>query len=907
MGTASAQQAQVSPTDILDHLQRLQVNGGSDGLRDGRLGSDPTLGGRQGTRGEMTATRQPTQPSSIELDYAKRIGKAVRQYGYDVFGADPGAAAVMGAIGDDYILGVGDEVVVTFRGQRNASVRARVDREGRVIIPELAPIAAGGRPLGAFRDELEAQAHATFLQTELFVSVGSVREISVLVAGEVTRPGLQRLSALSSVVDVLALAGGPKKTGSLRSVKLSRGNKVLNVDLYDLLLGQKGQADFRLQEGDRLTVPTLGPTVAVVGEVLRPGVYEIGRAGVTRQAALSLAGGALRGEGYRFLRYSTDARGQDRVDEVAANAKLSPGDILMVSRTTEARTKTVMVDGHVSVPGIRSTGTTPTLAAVLADPQILKDDAYLLFAVVQTTDPTTRVRSLRAVDPSRILGGKGDYALGDQDTVIFLGMDDVRYLSSADVQAVFSGRKPYFGRTAPDKAEQRTDELWPAETPTLPGAEIGEGQSLRSGSSSRNPGAALPGATVPGAANAASAAPRAGEPLNREAEVALSSCQGLRVLASLVATGNVTRFASGQFGGNAAGPNQGIANVQPCPRIYDRYPDLLPFVLDHVTNLEGEVRNPGSFPTLPDTVLPTLLGAAGGPTRQADTSQIEVSYYGHNQAASVRQTVSLAVGTQVRVGPGDSIRVAPTFNQAEQGVVLLQGEVRRPGSYSIRRGERMSELLQRAGGLTDQAYTVGTVFARESVRREEARLYEVTAREIEMALARQAVSSPEAIKEMAALKSMLGNIRQTQPVGRVVAEADPTTLQLRPELDSILEPGDRIFVPKRPNHILVTGEVLHAGAQQFKAGTPAAEYIEMAGGLRESADSSRIFVILPSGQAQSLSTSFWNYRDEFLPPGSTIVVPMDASPFSFWTAIKDLTQVMGQVAISAASLVVISR
>ncbi len=111
------------------------------------------------------------------------------------------------------------------------------------------------------------------------------------------------------------------------------------------------------------------------------------------------------------------------------------------------------------------------------------------------------------------------------------------------------------------------------------------------------------------------------------------------------------------------------------------------------------------------------------------------------------------------------------------------------------------------------------------------------------------------------------------PAGRVVVEADPTVLRVRPELDVVLEPGDRLFVPRRPHSVLVTGEVFRPGALRFVPGTRVDAYIRQAGGFRRSADRERVFVVYPDGVARRVSVEAWNYNPVHVPPGGRVVVP----------------------------------
>ena len=127
-------------------------------------------------------------------------------------GAGDGAGT--GAVADDYIMGSGDEVVVSLRGQENSDIRTTVDRNGRVVLPRLAPIAAAGRSFGRFRQDVDAMVRRAYVASTASVSIGRVRQISVMVSGEVNVPGQRLATGLSSAVDAILLSGGIRKSGS---------------------------------------------------------------------------------------------------------------------------------------------------------------------------------------------------------------------------------------------------------------------------------------------------------------------------------------------------------------------------------------------------------------------------------------------------------------------------------------------------------------------------------------------------------------------------------------------------------------------------------------------------------------------------------------------------------------------
>ncbi|MGI4876113.1 MAG: SLBB domain-containing protein, partial [Janthinobacterium lividum] len=229
-------------------------------------------------------------PSAIEREFRSRLADpTLRQFGYDLFQsasrATPGP--LTGAVSDSYVVGIGDELVVQFQGATNESRTVRVDREGRLIVGALAPIPAAGRTIGSVRRDLTAQTKRTLLGTEVYVSLGAVRAITVFVGGEVDRPGQYNLTSQADVGSALALAGGIRRSGSLRNVRIVRAGGGITVDLYGLI-GIGTPPASRLQDGDRIIVPVIGDTVAVAGAVARPGIYEV-RRGTSVGAVLDYA------------------------------------------------------------------------------------------------------------------------------------------------------------------------------------------------------------------------------------------------------------------------------------------------------------------------------------------------------------------------------------------------------------------------------------------------------------------------------------------------------------------------------------------------------------------------------------------------------------------------------------------
>jgi protein involved in polysaccharide export with SLBB domain len=266
----------------------------------------------------------------------------------------------------------------------------------------------------------------------------------------------------------------------------------------------------------------------------------------------------------------------------------------------------------------------------------------------------------------------------------------------------------------------------------------------------------------------------------------------------------------------------------------------------------------------------------------------------------------------VSLQPQDVIRLRSIFSDREGGQVSVSGQVRYPGAFNITRGERLSSLLERAGGLTDQAYPYGAVFTREraAIAEREGNIRQARSIDAQLStLATTPQAAQAANRDTLTFLTTLGQQVRNEPVlGRITMTADLALLRSRPELDIVLEPGDTLYIPVRPATVTVTGEVLNSGSFQYQNGLQLADYLNSAGGVTQSADRRRTFIILPDGTAQPVQSGWFSYSNvSLIPPGSTVVVPRDLSPFDLGLFLRDATQITSQLAVTAASVSVIGR
>ena len=969
---ATAGRAQQTGT-IQQQLLQLQSQGQLSGT--GVLNAQPSAPDNAMFNLPPPSTEAQLAVSRLEFIMSTRAGTQLTQFGYDGLGRRRAVSiSQAGAVQDNYILGIGDEIVVTLRGQENSEVRATVNNAGQVVLPRLNPISATGRTFGDFRADLEAAVRRAYVATTAFVSVSRVRQISVLMSGEVDLPGARVVPGLSTVVDAILLSGGVRKTGSLRNIQIQRGARTIVVDLYSILSSAAGNSGLmQLADGDRILVPPLGKTIAISGLVREPGIYELppGQSGMKAQALLALAGGTeVRGR-YRLSVLRVTANGNTQLTPLQDDSgTIEDSEILFAQLGADQTVNQATLSGNSALAGRFPIVEGSKLSDFLKAPGALPGAPYTLFGILARKDPRTLIRTLVAFTPVAVLNGTEDQPLRGDDLIRVLSVNEVRLLTDTvrlynqrQVAEQAAIRNPLAengpqqgGAAAPGQGQtsqfqlgansplsladmQRRDiaelatQVDPVTRQTITAqaqaqqANIAQEQlkvqlanpqyvytnPLLSGPFQNN-GLNAPGAgNLPGNQNAAIAAPAP----NGNTAANNPAGENTAPLPILPVTPPPPNFQI--INSNAGQPpdNREIANFAELAWLLgvDQLV-LVNFLSDHQAVLNGAVSGPGSYFIGPNVPLQDLVQAAGGTANWADESGVELISTAvdpqSGRSATSRTQLPLRQGmlADYIVHPRDQLRFNQVFIDTGLGAATVQGEVRFTGTYQITRGEHLSELLARAGGLTNTAYPYGTVFLRKSAAANERAGYLRAAQEIEeelvVAMTRIGNDKIDA-GSFAALQGFVGELRNTQAVGRVAISADPSVLATRPELDPLLEPGDVVYIPQRPSTISVLGQVMQPGSMPYRSGNKLSDYVEMAGGYSATSNASDTFVVMPDGSARKLGQSWFNFSPTDLPPGSTIVVPRDVTPLDTRQMIIDVTGIFSQLAVSAASLAVLSR
>lgn len=330
----------------------------------------------------------------------------------------------------------------------------------------------------------------------------------------------------------------------------------------------------------------------------------------------------------------------------------------------------------------------------------------------------------------------------------------------------------------------------------------------------------------------------------------------------------------------------------------------------------GRVTVPGQYPLSDNMTVSELLRAGGGLDEAAYGGEAELTRYEivdgeRRQTELIRvnlaDVVAGVASADVPLRPYDYLIVKEMPDWRERESVTIEGEVRFPGVYPVKRGETLREVVARAGGLTELAFAEGSVFTRRELREREQRQFAVMSERLQRELAllslEQAQSGIGASDAMAAGQQVLADLESTEAVGRLVINlqgvlaAEPGSIG-----DIVLKDGDRLVVPRMTQEVTVIGEVQYASSHLLQAGLDHHDYVARAGGTTRRADESRTFVIRADGSVAQTGSSAWFAGGAEVRPGDTIVVPINPHqmrPLTFWTSI---TQILYNIAIAVAAV-----
>ena len=691
---------------------------------------------QQDTTGLYAPTKKRAEVPYVKRDlivpgFERRTGdQRLQPFGYDIFQypASSFEPVINVSTPQSYILGPGDQVIISVWGETKLNLPLVVNRDGNILIPDVGPVSANGLSVQQFREKLLHRMSDVYsglknghegANTFLDVSIGKLRTIQVYVMGEVEHPGGYSLSSMSTAFHALYVSGGPTVSGTMRDVQVVRdGKTIASVDMYNYVLKGDKSKDIRLQDDDIVLVKPAGKRVALLGEVTHQAIFEM-------KDKESIGSLIAMGGGLRFDAY---------VDRVHIE-RIVPFDQRKLYKRN-------ILDVDIAFNSL-------TDLQKSSDP-VEDGDVVTIFKIANRVE--------NRVSITGTVNKPGNFQLLDG-----MHIKDLIYKADSLQLNSFPERALLF-RMLPDSQRKVI---------------------------SFNPQRALAGDT--------------------ENNLALLNEDSIIVYKE-------TEFR---------------------PR-------------DSVT-IAGDVRIPGVYLRHNNMSVTDLIILAGGLKEDAQKVGIEVSRVDTTVVGIYRKVIRVDLpeeywNTSEEQGfllkDKDIVFVPTNPRYSTKKIVQISGYALYPGTYAIRyEGEKLSELLRRAGGLREGAYLSGSVLLRK------ARNATVLFTNLTVDTVGVKVNNFDLI-----------------PIDFNNAVSDTASRD-----NVVMNPDDSVHIAFLEDVVYVRGEVFVPTPVLYKKGAGESYYVKQAGDFKDDADKGKVAVFLPGGK--KWEPSFFLFPDPDILPGSLVFVP----------------------------------
>ncbi|MCO7208945.1 SLBB domain-containing protein [Pseudoalteromonas sp. CnMc7-37] len=832
--------------------------------------------------GKKSSTDQIEQESTIqprleqekeqltdEERFAPKVDE-VKPFGYDLFAGEPTSfmPSENAAVPDTYLIGRGDTLNINFYGKESESYEVVVDREGRISIPNLSPVQVAGLTFAEVKELIKAKVEQEVIGIKAFVSVGKLRSIRVLVLGEAYKPGSYSVSSLTTVSHALFVSGGVSDIASLRNIQVKRAGKVVaNFDLYDLLINGDSSNDIILKPGDVVFIPSVGSQVAVEGLVKRPAIFEL-KKGETAAQLLKMAGG-LKPQAYA-KKAIVERFNNNNMKEVLSidfssnqiNYTPRDGDRIRFNPVSFQYQNSISLIGAVARPGHyqwhQGKHISDVLTSVRGDLLPQADLGYGL--LVREVNVAGDIQVFQFdIAQAIVKAAEHDLELKANDKLFVFSRYQEKQAEEtalANMALTEAQQEQQYKVKQWHQYQQREFEKYIGVTGSSAGLKSKE---------------------------------------DRTKSIADIAKHNLTDDEELLETKDYAVFSRFNLLKPIISKLKQQATVTMAMQLVE---------------INGHVTYPGVYPLTVNGEVNDLIAAAGGLLESAYTEQAEITRVMDGDASKVKhikfnlQAAMLGSnGENIALRSKDSINIFSIPNWQENVKVELKGEVKFPGVYTIRRGETLSNLLERAGGFSEFAAPNAAIFTREAIRKQEqqqlAKLSEDLRRDIASKSFENSVSSNSLSYDE--MNKLLNDLASVEAVGRLVIDL-PLIVEDKQRL--VLQNGDALYVPSKRDSISVIGEVNYATSHLFQQGITVDDYIDLSGGLKERAADERIYIIKANGSVKIPNTGSWFAVNDTntLEAGDTIVVPMNSDYMDNLTLWSTATQIVYQLGVAVAAI-----
>ncbi|WP_281630356.1 SLBB domain-containing protein [Vibrio sp. St2] len=798
---------------------------------------------------------------AVDEQKNKVVTSELPYFGYDVFSGSPLDFTPVEhlPVPHDYIIAPGDEVRIQLYGKSYSDLKLKIDREGKLNIPEYGPEYVAGQTFSELKNYVASLIQRKSIGVEAVISLSAMRTMQVFVTGDVKQPGAYNVNGLTTLSQALIAAGGIKLTGSLRNIKVKRlGKTVVTFDAYDLIVNGNSSRDIRLQAGDSILVPVKQADIVVKGEVLRPAHYEL-NSDSRLNSLINIAGGAS--PNAYLSKVSVKRRSAEGIEQLTLDMssphgkdfKLQAGDEVSLLPVGDKLENAIALRGELFRQGAYQFIEGLKISDVISRVD-LKENADLSYALLVREKPDSREISVWQFDLGEVLKSPSsidNFSLqqGDQLFVFDNGLDVdywYREQKSASSKRVKKLNEDLSGRNSENDQKEESKSVATLDSAT--GALVEKEQQKKLDIADDDKFAVAD-------------------------DFRLSSRESLLkpIIERLKAQASLDEQAK-------------------------------------IIEITGAVKYPGVYPLTENSSFEKLIAAAGGFAERAFLYSAELSrsekikqdFVVQHYAFSPNEILSGQDKLDIQAQDHIVIKTQPNWQRGNS--IELQGEVVFPGTYTFQRGETIQDLIERAGGLTQFAYAQGAVFSRESLRRQEEERLKLLNLQLKqeignLALRRQNSSATYTTSPAEAM-TIAEELASTEAIGRLVINL-PEALAGNSDADIIVEKGDKLYVPARQPIISVMGEVQFSSNHTFTPGMTIEDYISSAGGTKKQADTDRVYVVRADGSVMLPNNSFWFSRKSSpLEPGDTIIVPLDTDYLDGLSTLTSATQILYQIGVA---------
>ncbi len=798
--------------------------------------------------------------------------KELEPFGYDVFANAPQtfAPTMDIAIPASYIVAPGDKISLQVFGKESNELELEVNREGQLVFPQYGPFTVAGLSFAEMKRLLTAKIKEKVIGVDVVIGMASLRSMRVFVLGDAHKPGSYHLSSLSSITHAIFAAGGISDIGSLRNIQLKRAGKLIKtLDLYDLLIHGDSNGDVLLQSGDVVFIAPVGKTVSIDGEVRRPAIYEL----VTEDDfanVLAMAGGLLPSAYAKSTiieRYNqNNLRSVVNLDFTNAkqlSSKAQAGDFVRVMKTADMFSQSVTLIGALTRPGKYQWQQGQRVVDLLphVNSHLLENADLNYSLIIRDIDLARNIEVLQFQLAKAITNPESEDNLLLQANDKLLIFSRLSKLSGNNVSLdmlAYTQEELFNKEQQLAKDKFKTKQFWQkyGRSDKLAENEIDETTRLINQSIVQMSGGEV------------------GEEVDIK-ELALFSRQ--RLLLPII-----------QKLKHQGGSGQPIQLVE----------------------IDGSVKFPGVYPLARNGRIDDLIAAAGGLDESAYLARAEVTRnLVHTKLVSKRSiSVNLTAALQgqksdnILLQSKDRLNIHQIPAWSENHVVELRGEFVFPGKYTIRRGEKLSDLIAKAGGFTRFSHQEGSVFTRIKLQQLEQQNLLKLSSDLRVEMASKSLSDSNYSQSYTEVQAMLNDLTKLQPVGRLVLNL-PKVVKDN-DYDILLENGDVLYVPTLKNSVNVIGQVQVISSHIYDKRLTAQDYLAQSGGSKKRADEDRTYIISANGRIKLIEGSNWfsSNGSGSMKPGDTVVVPLDSEYMNNLTLWTSATTIMYNTAVAIAAI-----